>query len=92
MTRDEAIAAINRAETVHVHVVTGKSALGDALYAETFPVSKAAAIAAMQQIADAACEPSIYVSADRREVTLGSAHTSPPAQTSSHFDNNNGNF
>ena len=92
MTRDDAIAAINKASAIYVYAVTAKSPLGDALYAETFAIPKAAALAAMQKIVDAGAEPAIHVSTDGAEVTLGAWHTVPPAQNSSHFDNNNGNF
>ncbi|MES2627142.1 MAG: hypothetical protein V4628_17780 [Pseudomonadota bacterium] len=92
MTPDEAIKAIQIADTIYVHVLTSTNYEGNEHYSDAFRVPKEDAIKAMRDVGESGFVPNVEVSEDGKTVTIGKATVAPVAENFSHFENNNGNF
>ncbi len=92
MTPDEAIKAIQIADTTCVHVLTSTNYEGNEHYSDSFRVSKEDAINAMREIRELGYVPNIEISDGGKTVTIGRAGSEQVAENFSHFENNNGNF
>ena len=92
MTPQEVIEAINKAETIYVHVLTSTSYDGSAHHYENFRVAKEDAIAAMKEIRETEYVPNVVVEEVGKVIIIGRELLTPLAENFSHFESNNGNF
>jgi hypothetical protein len=92
MTRAEALAAIDKAELVFVHVLTSRAYDGSPRQTKNFAIQKHEAIAAMMEIDEVECQPLVECRNNGRVVIIGCEASEQADENFSHFENNNGNF